>query len=204
MKKLVFGIAFVLVALVVAVLVAPNFVHWNQYRDQIASEAKSRTGRDIEINGDIRITLLPAPTLMVSDVHLANVEGSSDADMISLDALEIKIALAPLLGGNVRVQSIKLVKPVINLELLDGRRNNMVFEFSGPRSEKPKKNEDPVSDPSSVVPLSVTISEPAWPAIEKVPKNPADRRCACICHNRLLKPLSVTPGEVVFSSSTRV
>ncbi len=115
------------IAAVGALIAAPNFVDWNEYKDLITAEAKSATGRDLEIRGDIKAALLPSPALVVHDVHLANIEGASSADMIALEKLEVRIALAPLLGGNLLIEAIKLINPVVNLEILSDGRNNMSF-----------------------------------------------------------------------------
>ena len=123
-KKVLLGLAGLLVLLVVAALVVPGFIDWNAYKAEIAAQAKAATGRDVTIGGDIRMTVLPAPALLARDVRMANLAGASEADMVRLKSLEIRIALWPLLGGEVQVQTVKLVEPVIHLEVLaDGRRN---------------------------------------------------------------------------------
>lgn len=129
MKKLLFGLLFIVASLGVAVIVAPNFVDWNKYRDEITAQVKSATGRDMEIRGDIRLAIIPSPALVVKDVHLANIEGAANADMASLESLEVHVALAPLLSRNLQVTSIKLVKPVINIEKLSEDRNNYTFSL---------------------------------------------------------------------------
>ena len=138
MKKLLLGFLFLVIAVVGVLIAAPNFVDWNEYKDLVTSEAKSATGRDLEIRGDIKVALLPSPALVVHDVHLANIEGTSNADMIALEKLEIRIALAPLLGGNLLIEAVKLIKPVVNLEILADGRNNM--SFAPPSAKKPTAN----------------------------------------------------------------
>ncbi|MCH6590510.1 MAG: AsmA family protein [Proteobacteria bacterium] len=124
MKKVLFGVVGLVLVLAAVVLVGPGLIDWNDYREQIAARAEALTGRTLVIAGDIRITLLPAPALVVNDVTLANMEGATAAEMVRLKSLEIRIALGPLLGGEFQVETIKLVEPVIELEILgDGRRN---------------------------------------------------------------------------------
>ncbi len=124
MKKILFGVVGLIVVLAAAVLIVPGLVDWNDYKEQIAARAEALTGRTLTIGGDIRITLLPAPALVVNDVALANLEGATAAEMVWLKSLEIRVALGPLLTGEVQVETVKLVEPVIELEVLsDGRRN---------------------------------------------------------------------------------
>ncbi|MFQ5618541.1 MAG: AsmA family protein [Rhodospirillales bacterium] len=124
MKKILFGVVGLIVVLAAVVLILPGLIDWNDYKEQIAARAEALTGRTLVIAGDIRITLLPAPALVVNDVVLANMEGATAAEMVRLKSLEVRIALGPLLAGRFQVKTVKLVEPVIELEILgDGRRN---------------------------------------------------------------------------------
>ncbi len=135
MKKVLFGIVGLVLVLAAAVLIGPGLIDWNDYKEQIAARAEALTGRTLVIAGDIRITLLPAPALVVNDVTLANMEGATAAEMVRLKSLEIRIALGPLLAGEFQVETVKLVEPVIELEILgDGRRN---WDFAAKRTPEP-------------------------------------------------------------------
>ncbi|MEX1203760.1 MAG: AsmA family protein, partial [Dongiaceae bacterium] len=128
-KKLLIGLAGLLILAVAAVLVAPSFIDWNGYKAEIAARAKAATGRDLAIDGDISLALLPAPTLSAAKVRLANLEGGDAPDMATLEALRVRVALLPLLEGRIEVERIALVGPTIILERLpDGRAN---WEFAG-------------------------------------------------------------------------
>jgi len=127
-KKVFIGVVGVVVILLATALIVPSFIDWNDYKDEIAGRAGAFTGRELVIGGDIGLTLLPAPALVATDVRLANIEGAADADMIRLKSLEIRVALAPLLSGEIQVGKVKLVEPVVHLEILaDGRKN---WEFA--------------------------------------------------------------------------
>lgn len=124
MRKLLFSLIALVVVLLAAALIGPSFVDWNKYKPEIAERVKAATGRDIAIGGDISLTVLPAPTLAVHDVTLANIPGAQDPNMASLKALDVRVALGALLEGRINVESIALVEPTISLEVLkDGRRN---------------------------------------------------------------------------------
>lgn len=127
MNKVLIIVAGLLVTLVAAVLIVPGFMNWNQYRGMIQAEAAAATGRAVEIDGDIRIQLIPAPRLVIENARLANIEGASSGDMVTLKRLEVHVALAPLFSGAVRVQSVILVEPEVRLEILEDGRNNFTF-----------------------------------------------------------------------------
>lgn len=123
MKKILYGAAVLVVILVSAVLVGPGLIDWNEYKVEIAARARALTGRDVTLKGDIRLALLPAPALRVADVALASLPGAKEAQLVRLKTLEVRIALAPLLSGRIEVESVRLVEPVVALEILrDGRR----------------------------------------------------------------------------------
>lgn len=124
MRKLLFSLFALVLVLLAAALIGPSFVDWNKYKPEIAERVKAATGRDITIGGDIKLAVLPAPTLAVHDVVLANIPGAQDPNMASLKALDVRVALGALLEGRINVESITLVDPTISLEVMkDGRRN---------------------------------------------------------------------------------
>ncbi len=136
MKKLGFALLGLLVLLIAAVLVGPSFVDWNEHKGRFTAQVRELTGREIAIDGDISLSLLPAPALSAAKVRFANAEGGSEPAMATLEALEVRVAFMPLLQGRVQVESISLVKPVILLEVLaDGRRN---WDFAPREAEKPQ------------------------------------------------------------------
>ena len=54
----------------------------------------------------------------------ANVADAATAEMLSLESVEVQVALWPLLRRRVEVRSVRLVEPVIELEILsDGTVN---------------------------------------------------------------------------------
>ncbi len=114
------GIFFLLAGLISVVLAAmfvlPNFVNWNRFRPQIAAELSQRLGREVVINGDIVFKVLPAPSLDVSDVRVRNGPGGLDETMLTLAELQARVALAPILSGDVQITHLSLVRPVLTLE----------------------------------------------------------------------------------------
>jgi len=124
LRKLLLGLAVLVVLLIAAVLVLPGFLDWNQYKGQLTGAAREATGRSVVIDGDISLRLLPAPALSAAGVRIGNIAGGSTADMVRLTALDVRVALVPLLSGRIEVSSVRLVEPVAVFEVLaDGRAN---------------------------------------------------------------------------------
>lgn len=124
MKKALIGIAVLLVLLIAGALVAPSFIDWNQYKGRITTWVERETGRDLTIAGDLSLSLLPAPALSASGVTFANAAQGSGDPMVRVENLEVRVAPGPLLSGEIRVESVRLVRPRMVLEVLpDGRGN---------------------------------------------------------------------------------
>ena len=124
MRKVVLVLAIVLAVAAAAILVGPNFVDWNQYKQPLISQVESATGRQVAIEGDLSLSLLPKPRLSASGVTLSNVDGATAAQMMRLDTARVSVAAGPLLQLRLEVESLELVGPRIELErLADGTTN---------------------------------------------------------------------------------
>ncbi len=151
MKKLLIVLAILVTLSVAAVLVGPGLVDWNSYKGEITSRVKDATGLNIHIDGDIELAVLPAPALVVNRVRLSNPDGATAAEMVKLKSLQVRVALGPLLGGQVQVQTIRLVDPIIELErFADGSWNVLralgaAAEEAGPQETPPASAPEPVA-----------------------------------------------------------
>lgn len=135
MKNLGIVLLGLLVVLVAAVFIAPGFIDWNAQKGRLSAEVRALTGRDLVVDGDVSLSLLPVPALSAAQVRFANIEGGSAPSMVELDALRVRVALLPLIQGDIQVESIDLVKPRILAEVLpDGRKN---WEFAAPDAAAP-------------------------------------------------------------------
>jgi AsmA protein len=124
MKKLLIGLGVVVVLLLAAVVVIPMLVPLDSYKGEIQARAKEATGRDLRIDGDISLSLLPVIAVSVENVGFANAPGASTPEMATIDRLDVALQIWPLLSGEVAVDRFILDKPVINLEVdAEGRPN---------------------------------------------------------------------------------
>ena len=125
--KILYGVLAFIVLVVIAAFVVPSFIDWNSYKPEITERIEALTGRQLSIDGDIEIALLPSPKLRISDARLSNLEGAKSADMARLQALDLRLALGPLISGDIQVSSLTLIDPVIELERLADGRTNWLF-----------------------------------------------------------------------------
>jgi AsmA family protein len=88
-----------------------------------AREAGQRLGREIRV-GSLHVRPGLETIVTLRDARLANIEGGSAPDMLRLAALDARIALRPLLRGEVELLDIQVQGLHLLLERTpDGRRN---------------------------------------------------------------------------------
>ena len=136
MKKVLYIIGGLMGLLVVALLVIPSFINWNTYKPEIADQVRALTGRELIIGGDIDLKIFPSPRLVAENVSLSSIEGAQSPDLVSLRSVEVRIALAPLLGGNIGIETVQLIEPQVFLEVLaDGRATWTLLPPKEPKLE---------------------------------------------------------------------
>ena len=125
MKKVLWIVGGLIGLLIVVALAAPFFVDLNDYKAEIAAKAKEATGRDLAIDGDISLSILPTPGVVIHGLRFGNAPGGSQPDMATLESATVKVAIMPYLTSNtVEVEEIVLEKPTFVFEKLkDGSGN---------------------------------------------------------------------------------
>ena len=140
--KFVYAFLIVLALLVAALFLVPLLLDWEQYKPEIAERLEAITGRDVTIDGPLAVTFLPTPTIEATDLRIDNAPGAAAADMARIGSLDLKLALGPLLGGEIAVTSLELVEPVIELQrLADGRPNWLPDSAPGQATERAEASE---------------------------------------------------------------
>jgi len=116
---------FAAAALALALVLALALFDWNWLKGPIESRVSAATGRSLVIEGPVSgiWQWRPfGPRLRLENVRFANPEWATSKLMLAADALEIRVALLPLLAGRVHVLDLGLIRPVVTLErLADGR-----------------------------------------------------------------------------------
>ena len=104
--------AFASLALLAAWLI-PQWLDWTRYRATIEVLASATLGQPVTIRGPITLTLLPQPVLTAAQV---NVGGTEPTDLsIRVDALRLRVALWPLIGGRVDARELVLRGPDLRI-----------------------------------------------------------------------------------------
>lgn len=159
MKKVFAGIAALGVILVAALLIVPSFIDWSSYRAVITEQAKKHTGRDLIIGGAIDLTLLPSPVVRVNDLHFSNAQGAQAPTMVSVRQLDVSVSLLSLLKGDIHINSLRLIDPVVSLEKMANGQGNWIFQATEQSAEVTPNGSSSAgsvaSDESAALPIQI-------------------------------------------------
>ena len=135
MRRILIISAIVLAALVALVLVLPFVIPVDAYRSRIEDEATAATGRQLRIEGNLRLTIFPELGITAKKVTLANIPGGHAPYFATMESLRVGVRLIPLLSRRIEISEVTLTRPEINLEAAKDGSGNWVLGAKGERGE---------------------------------------------------------------------
>ena len=139
MKKLGFGLIGLIVLILAAIFIIPSLVPSDVYKDKIQTQLSKELGRDVRINGDVKLATFPVVKAKTGPIEIDNPEGFSRTDFVSLEGLEARVKLLPLLSKRVEISRFTLKQPRIHLERrADGRANWEFGDETTPEEPQPE------------------------------------------------------------------
>jgi hypothetical protein len=108
------GLAIALIVALVAALVGPYFVDWNQFRPQFEAEASRVIGAQVRVAGELEARLLPQPTLRLRSVVVG---GANDLGKVRADKLDVEFSLGSLMRGEWRATELTIDGMALDLGL---------------------------------------------------------------------------------------
>ncbi len=136
------GIAVVIVLIVTVYIILSSY-NFNKLKPQISKVAKDATGRELILDGDIELKMGITPSLMVDRVSFQNAPWGSQREMAKIKYLEVKIALLPLIFGNMEIKRLIVVEPDILIETDPSGKSNLSFETAKEGEAGKQKKEEP-------------------------------------------------------------
>ena len=121
---------------------------WLQPR--IETAVQEVTGRDLRVNGEFRLRILPSPSVWVEDATLSNVSWGSEPQMVEVGHFSVKLGFWSLLFRPIIVKDLQLHDVEVLLETAaDGDTN---WNIGAPVDAEPAQGHDSDgSDDSDVV-----------------------------------------------------
>ena len=124
MKKVIAALLILTIMVVVGLIFYVRSVDFNQYRDLVVQRVEKVTGRKLNIAGKLDVEVSLRPSLSLSEVSFANAPWGSSPNMAKIGNLQARVALIPLVFGNLQLERIILEDAEILLERdIQGRGN---------------------------------------------------------------------------------
>ncbi len=124
MKKLFLFLGVPLLAIIAAFLALILLINPNQFKPLIVEQAKTHTGLDLVIEGDISWQFFPAIGFELGRTELRNPNGFESPNLFKVDKVGIEVSVQPLLNQTLEIGNITLDGAEVYIETLkDGRKN---------------------------------------------------------------------------------
>jgi AsmA protein len=99
------GLIVLFALLLIAVTI---FVNPNDYKGRIEQEVKASTGRDLNLQGEIKLSVFPWIALQLGPVSLGNPAGFGTDPFVSVQHAALRVKLLPLLRKDLQVGKIEI------------------------------------------------------------------------------------------------
>ncbi|MBG0775016.1 MAG: AsmA family protein [Desulfovibrionaceae bacterium] len=108
LKILLILVGAVAALIIAAMIVLPMVVDPNDYKDEIAALVKENTGRELVFSGDLKLSVFPWLGVEIGPTRLSDDPAFGKRDFVSLQGVDVKVALLPLLSGSYKVKNLTL------------------------------------------------------------------------------------------------
>jgi uncharacterized protein involved in outer membrane biogenesis len=108
------GLAIAFIIALIAALIGPYFIDWNQFRPQFETEAARVVGAPVRVEGKLDARLLPTPSLRLRAVVVG---GANDLGKVRADKLDVDFSLGSLMRGEWRATELTINSMALDLGL---------------------------------------------------------------------------------------
>jgi hypothetical protein len=99
------GLAIAFIIALLAALIGPYFIDWNQFRPQFEAEASKVIGAPVRVAGDLSARLLPTPSLGLRYVVVGR---ANDLGKVRAEKLDVEFSLGDLMRGEWRANELTI------------------------------------------------------------------------------------------------
>lgn len=132
----------VIACMVLALLAVRLFVDPNDYKPRIAAAVKNATGRELVLQGDIKLSVFPWIALELGPASLGNPSGFSEQPFVSFQHAAVRVKLLPLLSKRLEVGRVEV--DGLDLKLLRSAAGKGNWEgFGQPEGSAPAATTQP-------------------------------------------------------------
>jgi len=124
-------VAAVLAPVVAILAFLPSLIDVEAYKPGLIEAVRAATGRELVIDGPMRLSVFPVPGIGAGDVHFSNAVGAEGAQMIDVRWVAVTPSWWALLQGRIEVGTLTLYRPTIVLETDANGTPNWQFDPGG-------------------------------------------------------------------------
>jgi len=114
-KIILLVIAAMIFLMIIAIFTLPFFIDPNNFKPEIAAAVKDKTGRDLSLTGELKLSIFPWLGISTGKMALGNATGFQGQPFATLEESDIKVKLLPLLTKKIEISRIALKGLVLNL-----------------------------------------------------------------------------------------
>jgi AsmA-like protein len=108
------GVAIAFIVALLAALIGPFFIDWNQFRPQFEAEASKIIGAPVRVAGNLSARLLPAPSLGLRYVVVGR---ANDLGKVRAERLDVEFSLGDLMRGEWRANELTIAGAALDIGL---------------------------------------------------------------------------------------
>src|SRR5258706_2183911 len=137
----VLGLACLLLLVVAAAVYLALLFEPNAHKAELQRVVQERTGRGLELPGELKLKLFPWVAIETGRATLGNAAGFGAEPMVEIEHARLGLKLLPLLHRQVEVAAVRLHAPTIPLALDARRRHNRAHlggqrRTAGPQADR--------------------------------------------------------------------
>jgi AsmA protein len=135
-KRLVTLFVGLVVLLALALVAVVLLVDPNDYKDDIAKMVREETGRELTLEGDLKLSVFPSIAIEVRKASLGNLPGFGAEPFVAIGEARLVMRLWPLLRKHFDVKRVQLSE--LKLHLITDKSGRGNWEGIGGEDEPPK------------------------------------------------------------------
>jgi len=139
-RKILFALVSLMAVLLLAIAVVRHFSEDQAFLKNLAgSYVLEATGRELSIDGALKLSLGSVTSLQAEDIHFANPDWASSPDMVRLGQLSLSVDFWSLFSGPLQFLDIDISNCQVMVEEDDQGKSNWNFSRNTVKDSKPKK-----------------------------------------------------------------
>ncbi|MFZ9609413.1 MAG: AsmA family protein [Methylococcales bacterium] len=112
-------IAAITLLLTIIIFTLPFFINPNNFKPEIIAVIKHKTGKDLILTGDIKISFFPWSGVSTGKMILSNAAGFENKTFATLEESIIKINVLPLFLNEIEIEQVLIKGLTLNLEKME-------------------------------------------------------------------------------------